>query len=263
MRWLLPVFALFAIPVWADPVLDAIQASGAEIVLLGENHDNPHHHSRQAEIVAALDPAVLVFEMLTTEQAARHQPGAGEADLRAALGWDDAGGWPDFAMYYPIFAAAPDAAIIGAGVPRERAREAMMRGTLEVFSGYGPRFELDEALPEGEQAQRLALQADAHCDALPEDMLPLMVEVQRLRDAELARAALAGLDAHGGPVIVITGNGHARRDWGVPALIMMARPDLRVFALGQAEDGIAITGVFDMVETSVPVERDDPCAAFR
>lgn len=263
MRHLVFLLAAVAMPAAADPEIEAVKASGAQIVVLGETHDNPHHHARQAEIVAALDPTVLVFEFLTFEQAQRHVPGAPEAELKAALGWDEAAGLPDFSMYYPIFAAAPDAAVLGALVPRESARMAMRRGTLEVFSGYGPRFDLDQPLPEAELSQRLALQAEVHCNALPEELLPSMVEVQRLRDAELARAALAGLDAYGGPVVVITGNGHARKDWGMPALIALARPDVQLFSLGQAETGTVLDGGFDMVVTTPAVEREDPCDAFR
>jgi hypothetical protein len=36
-------------------------------------------------------------------------------------------------------------------------------------------------------------------------------------------------------VVIITGNGHARTDWGVPALLAVAAPDVTVFALGQFE----------------------------
>ncbi|NBD29694.1 MAG: hypothetical protein GVY31_06610 [Alphaproteobacteria bacterium] len=263
MRHLVFLLAAVAMPAAADPALKAIKASEAQVVILGETHDNPHHHARQAEIVAALDPSALVFEFLTFEQAWRHLPGAAEPDLKTALGWDERAARPDFSMYYPIFAAAPDAAVLGALVPRDRARDAMRRGTLEVFSGFGPRFDLDQPLPESELAQRLALQAKSHCDALPPEMLPMMVEVQRLRDAELARAALAGLDAYGGPVVVITGNGHARRDWGVPAMIALARPEAQVFSLGQAETDTALDGGFDLVVSAPAVERDDPCAAVR
>ena len=42
----------------------------ADVVLLGEVHDNPAHHAFQAEAVAYLAPRALVFEMLTPAQAA-------------------------------------------------------------------------------------------------------------------------------------------------------------------------------------------------
>ena len=35
--------------------------------VIGEVHDNPHHHRNQARAVAALKPGAIVFEMLTPE----------------------------------------------------------------------------------------------------------------------------------------------------------------------------------------------------
>lgn len=102
---------------------DLSALTGADVVFLGEIHDNPAHHARQAELVAEIQPVALVFEMLTAEQAAQVTPDLmrDEAALQSALAWNDSG-WPDFSMYYPIFAAAPEAAVFGAELPREEAR---------------------------------------------------------------------------------------------------------------------------------------------
>ncbi len=233
--------------------------------MLGEQHDNPAHHARQAELVAEITPRAMVFEMLTPDQAGRITPEliADEDALRDTLDWAESG-WPDFAMYYPIFAAAPEATIFGAAIPRDEARRAMEVGIAEAFGQGAARFGLDTALPGQMQADREALQAVAHCDALPEEMLPVMVDIQRLRDASLAEAALSALSVHGAPVVVITGNGHARPDWGAPALIAMAAPDVPVFTLGQGEEGGPVLDEgFDRVEIAPAVDRGDPCAAFR
>lgn len=237
---------------------------GADAVFLGELHDNPEHHLRQAHYVTELDPTALVFEMLTQAQADLVTPDllADESALEAALGWNDSG-WPDFAMYYPIFAAAPDAAYYGAAVPRDVARQAMAEGLTTGFRGDAEAYGLTVPLPDPQQAQREALQLAAHCDAMPEEMLPIMVDIQRLRDAELAYSALQALDAHGGPVVVITGNGHARLDWGAPVYVMAAAPSVSIAALGQGEDDSAPSGMFDVVETASSVDRGDPCEAFR
>ena len=89
-----------------------------------------------------------------------------------------------------------------------------------------------------------------------------MVDVQRLRDARLAQTALRALNETGGPVVVITGNGHARADWGVPAAIKTARPDVTTVSVGQGEDGAAPEGRFDLVLQSPSVAREDPCLGF-
>jgi uncharacterized iron-regulated protein len=237
---------------------------GADVVFLGELHDNPAHHLRQAELVSELAPTALVFEMLTQAQADLVSPElvADEAALEAALGWNDSG-WPDFSMYYPIFAAAPEAAYFGAAVPRDVARAAMAEGLHTGFRGEAEAFGLTTPLPADQQLEREALQLAAHCDAMPEEMLPIMVDIQRLRDAELAYSAVQAFEAHGGPVVVITGNGHARMDWGAPVYLMAAAPALRIAALGQGEDDGAPSGLFDVVESAPPAERGDPCTAFR
>ncbi|WP_244430323.1 ChaN family lipoprotein [Roseivivax halodurans] len=237
---------------------------GADIVFLGEQHDNPAHHARQAELVAEIAPTALVFEMLTPDQAAA-APGArgDEASLEAALGWAESG-WPDFSLYWPIFAAAPEAAIYGAAVPREAARSAMDGPISDTFGPDAADWGLTETLPDEQQVAREALQAEAHCNALPDEMLPVMVEIQRLRDAVIARAALGALRETGGPVAVITGNGHARLDWGAPSYLGRVAPDVTVASLGQGERAHGDPeGEFDLVEIGPDVDRGDPCAEFR
>jgi uncharacterized iron-regulated protein len=103
----------------------------------------------------------------------------------------------------------------------------------------------------------------AHCDALPPEMLPVMVSIQRLRDARLAQVALQAFKDTGGPIAVVTGNGHARRDWGAPAVLEHADPSIEIFALGQGEGEDAPPGTFDVVKNAPPPERSDPCESFR
>ena len=238
--------------------------SAADIVFLGEIHDNPAHHAEQARLIENLEPAAVVFEMLTSQQAAAvpEWRGADQDELASALGWEDSG-WPDFSMYYPIFKATGDAFVFGAAVPRDAARVAMETGVADAFGTQAEQFGLTKPLAQAQQAEREALQMAAHCDALPEDMLPAMVEVQRLRDATIAKVALNALRQTGGPVVVITGNGHARKDWGAPAFVALADPGVSVISVGQAETGQTPDGGFDMMLTSDPVSRPDPCDAFR
>ncbi len=236
----------------------------AQVVFLGEQHDNPAHHALQADWVEVLQPTAIVFEMLTPEQtqAVTAENRGGATSLEAALGWE-ASGWPDFAMYFPIFEAAPEAAILGAAVPRDRVMAVMqedLAGLVEPEVAL--RFGLDQPLAEDEQAAREDLQRVAHCDALPENLLPRMVSVQRLRDTSLAQAALDGLERYGPPVVVITGNGHAREDWGAPFLLAKAAPALSIFSLGQGEAGGTPSGGFDFVVDGPAVDRGDPCDAF-
>jgi len=239
-------------------------AQAQDIVILGEVHDNLAHHVFQAEKLSEISPAALVFEMLTPDQADGQVLGqvADATALEEALGWAETG-WPDFAMYYPIFAAAPDVPVYGAGLPRAEARAAMAGGIGALFGDEAAAYGLDYPLSDAEQQAREALQLAAHCDAIPQEMLPGMVSIQRLRDAKLARAAARALAETGGPVAVITGNGHARRDWGVPAYLAQVVPEAELLVIGQTEDDAPLQGGFDLVVSAPAVERPDPCAAFQ
>ncbi|RKF14102.1 hypothetical protein D6850_13110 [Roseovarius spongiae] len=246
--------AVAALPRWA---------AAQDVWVLGESHDNPAHHAVQAAMVRDIAPAALVFEMLTPAQAdGAVLPQFGDpSGLPRHLQWAGSG-WPDFDYYRPIFVAAPKARVYGAGVPRDIARQAMQTGMAEAFGDDAAAYGLTTPLPAAEQAAREAAQAKAHCGALPAEMLPGMVAVQRLRDASLARAALDALRDTGGPVVVITGNGHARRDRGMPALLAQVAPDVGIYALGQGEDGAPPEGEFDAVRDAPAPAREDPCAAF-
>ena len=240
-------------------------AVDANIVFLGEVHDNPKHHETQADWISALQPAALVFEMIAPDVASGLSA-ADRADsetLGKALGWAGSGR-PEFAMYAPLFSSASNARIYGAAVPRSMARQILSDGlSVAMTLEDRQRFGLERDLPAAQQAAREAHQMAAHCDALPEDLMPGMVLIQRVRDAWLAQQALAALQDTGGPVVVITGNGHARRDWGAPAAIAQADTTVAVYALGQSEDGAAQSGAFDHVVDAPAAERPDPCAAFK
>lgn len=99
------LFLALALPAMADPA--------AEIVILGEVHDNPDAHLGQAAALRDIRPTAVVFEMLTAEEAARAD--ADRSQIAAA--WE-ASGWRDFLIYTPIFEALGEARIVGATAPR-------------------------------------------------------------------------------------------------------------------------------------------------
>ena len=236
---------------------------GIDLLVLGEIHDNPAQHLVQADIVRQVQPTALVFEMVAPAQvaAANKVDRADTAALGAALQWN-AQGWPDFAIYAPIFAATPNAIIVGAALPDDLATIAVEQGAVAAFGPQAAQFGLTPLAPDL-QAEQEAEQAAAHCNMLPPEMLPRMVEVQRLRDAYFARVVLQAFDTYGGPVVLITGSGHARTDIGVPAALRAARPDLQVWALGQFEADPGPNAPYDALNLTDPITRPDPCLAFQ
>lgn len=260
--------SLLAAPLSAEEISPAdlagrIGAAAPQVLVLGEVHDNAAHHQAQAVAVAALRPKALVFEMLSPEQAAAVTPDliGRPADLAKLLGWE-AAGWPDFSLYAPVFAAAPQARIYGAALPRDLVRKAMTTPLAEVFP-QAERFGIATPYPpEMQAALEAETQAD-HCNALPPEMLPGMVAAQRLRDAGFAQTTLQALADTGGPVALITGSGHARTDRAVPALIAKAAPGVRLVSLGQVESPATAPQPFDWWIVAAPAPREDPCTAFQ
>ncbi|MEM7473037.1 MAG: ChaN family lipoprotein [Pseudomonadota bacterium] len=265
MRFLCVAVAVGLAPMGAnasDPI-SAELPRDADIYLLGEIHDDARHHRRQAALVKGLRPAAIVFEMLpaTLELDLSSIDPSDLGALDAALGWSD-WGWPDLEMYQPIFTSAPTARIFGMALPREEVRRSVGDGAATVFGADAAEYGLTEALPPAQQKARETLQDEGHCNALPPEMLPGFVEAQRLRDAAFTRRTLEAFEAAGGPVVVITGNGHVR-DWGMPSFFARVAPGVTVVALGQIYSD-AEAGAYTHAMLSPPIERDsDPCDAFK
>jgi uncharacterized iron-regulated protein len=244
------------------------KAASADVVVLGEIHDNPGHHEVQARAVEALQPDAIVFEMIPQDRSGLvnrlRDEAASRAEIAEALDWEESG-WPDFDLYAPILEAAPEARIFGASLPGDAIRAAARQGAASIFGSEAARFGLADAL-DGEAAAALRDEMGmAHCNALPAEALDGMIEVQRLRDAALARAALQALAeaGAGGQVVVIAGNGHADRERGAPSAMARADPAARVLVLGQTEGEAASDPRFDMtIASEPPPDREDPCAIF-
>jgi uncharacterized iron-regulated protein len=245
----------------------------AAIVVLGEVHDNPVHHARQARLVRHLRPQGMAFEMVPSASEEGIQvflaQGGSRRGIGPAIGWERMG-WPDWELYRPVFAAARGAYIAGGGVARSDLRTARLTGAAGVYGKGARRLGLDRPLDAALRAEIEDEMIAAHCNKLPREAAAGMVESQRLRDARFAAAALRALLRGGGDsAVLITGNGHARTDRGVPAYLRVAGPDLAVLSVGMIEiepdaDPAAAAGglPFDFVWFSGPVEREDPCAAF-
>lgn len=242
---------LFAATDWSD--------FSGDVLIMGELHDNPQHHAEQANAARVIQPKAVVFEMLTPDEAQAlseipRDPGAMRDATDSIL-------WSNIADYADILAASP--VIVGAALSREDMRAAFSSGAAEVFGTGADIYGLTNPLPEDEQAIRELNQFDAHCEAMPLEMMGGMVEAQRLRDAAFARSVIEALETYGSPVVLITGNGHARMDWGVPVYLMRARPTLAITSIGQGERQEPPDGVFSWtLNGAASPDRDDPCAVF-
>ena len=180
IRLLIPILlALGSAPQAAElsPTKRA-QMLAADVVLLGEVHDNRAHHLIQAEMIEALAPKAVIFEMLSPAQAALVNA-SDRADLAALgqeIGWE-AAGWPPFTLYAPIFTVLGDAPVVGAASPRDQIRAAFQEGAAAVFGPGASEFGLERPLPAPEQEARTEMQFEAHCRAMPREMNGVMSTV--------------------------------------------------------------------------------------
>lgn len=270
---------------WVDEPTLREDLSKAHFVLLGEQHDNADHHLLQAELVRALTgtgrhPA-LAFEMLDVEQQATmdaalaREPGSPDA-ISQAVDWAHSG-WPDWALYRPIFAAGLERGlpIVAANLSRAQGKALGFQGLSALPAELVTRLGLDTPLPEDVSRAMRAELFQAHCGYLPEEHMDPMVQVQRARDAEMADRLLASDKGDG--AILITGAGHARMDRGVPAHLARRAPGSTVSSVGfmevsadkrEPQDYVDPASgskqlPFDYVWFTPAAEREDQCAKLR
>lgn len=234
------------------------QARAADWVLLGEQHDNLHHHAQRGAFIAALGPGtVVVTEHL--QRGRRVEPGRELQSRLQAAGFDPrAWGWP---LHRALYEAVLDAGlpVLGGNAPvalvRQVAREGLaaappeLRALLDAAPlSAAAQASLDRALEEG------------HCGHLAAARLPATRAAQRVRDAALALALQA---AGGRPGVLVAGNEHVRRDYGVPVLLRHLRPQARLLVVAFGEPGWrADAGAHTHLWRTPGVARVDPCAAF-
>ena len=252
----------------------------ARFVLLGEVHDNVGHHRLQRDLVAALlrhgrRPAIAL-EQFDRE----HQPAVDRArgaqtrdpdQIRQAGQFNDKG-W-NWSWYEPIVRLAldHDLPLLAANLSRQDAFRVATGGLAATFTTTATQsLKLDQPLPDTAQQKLEQAIADGHCGKAPPSMLPGIVTAQRARDAVMAQA----LGRHGAAgAVLIAGNGHVRRDFGVPVYLAQypggedsvvvglieTRPEQTLptdyYSSGSPE--------YDFIGFTPATAREDPCKDIR
>ena len=248
----------------------------ARFVLLGEIHDNAAQHRLRAALLRALladgRPTWVVFEQLDRAHNTAVMAAPRDTDALITAGQLDRQAW-DWPLHRPLFdaALAAGATVVGGNLSRAEASRVVRGGVAQVPADL-QRWLAAEASaaaqpPAWTPAQDAALRQqidEGHCGALPPSLLAPMVGAQRARDAALA-ATMVSAPA-GARVVLIAGNGHVRRDTGVPHYLQAA-PTGGMVSIGFLErgaDGAQVSdGLYDEVWYTAPAERPDPCAAWR
>ena len=258
----------------------ALPRLNAPLLLFGEVHDNAAQHALRLQALQAVvdrgaRPALLL-EMFDRErqaaidavQQAAAADGIDSTTVTATTASDphsldrrvdaliDAAGrapgwhWPFYRPYLRL-ALQHRLPIVAANVSRADARRVIQLGL--AATGFQPEVPADIA-----QAQAQAIE-DSHCGALDSAMAARLANAQVARDQFMA-TMIAAHTRRG--VVLLAGNGHVRRDIGVPRWLP-ADLRSRSHAVGTLETGDDSAAAYDEVLYVAPQVRPDPCAALR
>ena len=206
----------------------------ADVVFVGEDHGNPHHHEAQRRIAVALlerNPRLTIgMEMLQTDsQAAADRWVEGAIDLETFLreiDWRRTWGFP-IELYRPLLELAREKRV---PIVAHNATEATVQRLREAgIEGLTP--EERTALPEmdlrNEAHQEWVRQAfRAHHD-MPEAQFQRFYAIQVLWDETMAESIARVQRETGRPMIVFAGTGHLIRRLGIPSRLERRNEDLK------------------------------------
>jgi len=265
-RALLLLAAALAVAACAAPLAPPRGGDAAShVLLLGEVHDNPDGHARryawlEARVDAGWRPTIAMEQFDRDRQADLDRALAECADAACVIrrakpegqGWE----WP---LYEPVIelALARRLPVRAANLSRADASRVVREGyaaaldDATIFS-----FGLERPLPRDlADGQRRAIE-EGHCNQLPASIAEGMVRAQVARDVWMAKVVAAEA-AQGRDVALLAGNGHVRRDLGVPRWLAGTAAS-RAFSVGFVEE--PAEGVFDERVAIAPHRRIDPCA---
>jgi uncharacterized iron-regulated protein len=250
--------------------------AGDAVVLLGEVHDNAAQHRLRLDLLrrafaAGWRPAIAMEQFdigrqADIERARRERPRdaqylieqAGTRSAQPGAGWN----W-DFYRPYVALALEHDVPLLAANLSTADARRIVREGWGAAFdAARRAALGLDRPIAaDWQRAQEREIDR-GHCGALPASQWSRMAQAQFARDAVMAEL-LRRHDTPGG-IVLLAGNGHVRRDIGVPRWLADAGLAPRVFTLGLLEhdDRHPPADAFDATLRTEVATRPDPCAGF-
>lgn len=229
------------------------QVAGAEVIFLGETHDDAAAHALQRDLYAVIcerfEDTALSLEMLERDEQALVEDwreGIIDDDQLAALtfseSWAGPGSWA--AWYQPVLDVARehDAAVIAANAPRRYVRLARSEGygRLDQLPAARSAYVRRPAEPlEGPYRDRFfALLGGIHGDdansAEMEAFLGAMFRSQQVWDATMAESIARGLGAGAERVVHLVGQFHSDYDGGTVMALEQLRPGTRVLTVSFA-----------------------------
>ncbi len=272
----------------------------ADVVYLGEVHDNPHHHARQREVLRALLDAgrrpTLAIEFFGAEQTgwlmdyaqpqeqgqmARSGP-VSERILRRRVGWDDEDD-DRWERYGPLLESARDhrLPVLGIDLPpalRLRLQRVGRAGLSPVEVAQLPPDAADPPAYAGVMTERLG---QAHCGYGTPESVARLYDTWLARNDAMAAGIVAALDdPEHRPVLAIVGAGHIEHGQNVVRRVAELRPGTRQLAVGlrpvtvpprpladhlapTVHDGVDFGPAYEVFWFTPLQEREDPCERYR
>ena len=236
----LPMFLGDGTPTdWSELVA---RARAAEIVVIGEEHDDRNTHALQRALYAAMldtdETTAVSLEMFERdEQATVDAWLAGDIDTETlvadtnSIDWGGEGAW--YVYYQPVIDLARNAGapVIAANAPRRYVRRARPEG-YDVLRALPAEerawFDLPVELDRGPYYQRFAetMRELRKNDELDDDAIDAVFRSQQVWDATMAASVVDGLDQPGTDRVVhLIGRFHSDLEGGTIVEIRKRRPD--------------------------------------
>ncbi|MDA0999138.1 MAG: ChaN family lipoprotein [bacterium] len=253
----------------------------AEILYLGERHDNPMHHALQLRILKEITKkggkAAVAFEMFPRDTGPAladllSRPGADLSRVPEIVGWNKRG-WPAWGMYAPLVETAylSGHSVVALDLPPRWVRRVARAGLSALPDDI--RGELALGSPDAAHKERVIEDLfDSHCRVIPRAHLGGLYASWRARNRTMARSLQAAMQKGAKRAVVITGGGHADKTTGIPPDIAGLSPSLRQFSLSfvEVQEGIIVpgryidrSGSFDTLWFTLRHDREDPCRKYR
>ena len=240
----------------------SVRTTSANVLLLGETHDNGDGHRLRADdlrgrIEAGWRPAIAMEQFDREHQAlldaAMRECSDADCVVERAAPGKSSWQWP---FYAPVIELALKykLPLLAANLSRADASKVIKDGFASALDAAEiARYGLDKPLPAAVLTAQVEEVRTGHCGMLPEDMLEPMARAQIARDVVMAET----LRTHAATgAVLIAGNGHVRRDIAVP--VWLHAQGLTTWSTGFVEQA-GVNGEYD-AERRIPViERPDVC----
>ena len=240
---------------------------GHRVVLLGETHDNAIQHELRFAalrmIVEGGARPAIAFEQLDRDRqrdidrARRERPR--DADYLITRAGGDPG-W-DWQFYRPFIELALhyELPIVATNLSREDAMRVAVNGWSAVFNTATVHALRLDAPPADLWREQRAAVAAGHCNLLPSSDTEPLARAQIARDIVMAQAIEPYIDR---TVVLLAGNGHVRRDIGVPHWLP-ASGRREAVSIGMLEQSASLDArdgqPFDVYIVTEAAKRADPC----